>query len=238
MIHNNITSYQNPNLNNNLNTNESAIGIKTTSPLEESVNNKINSERADSKPTDIHLSDRSTRLNALSNEFFKGGLTTVNIDKLVERAYEYGLINQHEFAKLSKSSNVSKTDTAELDEQTKTQSLAEYLAEFSKKILKVNEEADDDKKQQAQLISQSALAARAILVDVEQAKTSETFQQDLQDARENLMTIINSDSFSKMPVKDRTGLTQTVKALDVVQQLSPQRLTNNKVNQYLQVFNR
>lgn len=234
MIHNNLINYQSLNLTNN----ESAIGIKSTSPLEESTVNKTSNEQADKKPADIHLSDRSTRLNALSNEFFKGGLTMVNIDKLVERAYEYGLINQHEFAKLSKSSNVNKTENAELDEQTKTQSLAQYLADFSKKIQKVNEEAEEDKKQQAKVLSDSALAARAILMDVEKAKASESFQQDLQTARDNLKTIIDSESFSKMSVKDRTGLTQSVKALDVVQQLSPQRLTNNKVNQYLQVFNR
>lgn len=233
MIHNNLINYQNLNLTNN----DSTIGVKNTSPLDETLATKVNDEKSDKRPADIHLSDRSTRLNALSNEFFKGGLTAVNIDKLVERAYEYGLINQHEYAKLSKSSNVNKTDTAELDEQSKTQSLAEYLTEFSKKILKVNEDADD-KKQQAQLISESALAAKAIVIDVEKAKTSPTFQQDIQDAKDNLIAIVNSDSFSKMPIKDRTGLTQTVKALDVIQQLSPQRLTNNKVDQYLQVFNR
>lgn len=185
---------------------------------------------------EIYLSNRSTKLNALSKEFFSGDASTINTQKLIQRAFEYGLINQQEYDSL----NGADTQPTGVDKtaqpQNHTTSLASYLTGLIEQLEKAYSDADEEKKQQVNETIDKLNKTKDMLKDVEKAKLTPTFTEDLNASIAALNNIVHSESFMSMPSEDKAGLSQTAKALEIINMLTPQRLTNDKVNQYLKVY--
>jgi len=216
--------------------------LDTVSSAEESLASATTAQDESSTPAgnNLFLSSKAEKINAISTEFFKKGpMTQVDVDKLVERAYEYGLISKADYAHLSKSS--TSDDSPDDIGQTATASLAGFIVDFQQRFnsADVDEESGENQAQEptnTEIEMNKALdSARAILSDVEQAKQEENFQQSLSHAIATLAEVVRSDSFSQLPLDDRVGLSKTVQALEVVDKLTPQKQNNQFINRYLDV---
>ncbi|MFT5755963.1 MAG: hypothetical protein ACI9LM_000675 [Alteromonadaceae bacterium] len=186
----------------------------------------------------LHLSSRAEKLSALSNEFFKSGaLTSADVDSLVERTYEFGFISKAEYLKLSENSVTDEVNTQ--PEKTSTLTLIDYISIFKERLDNLDdqelEQASPEEKESLAAMKKALTSAQSILTDVEQAKLLPTFKTDLQDTITIFKDIIASDAFNTMALDDKVNLTNIAKTLDIVDQLSPQRLNNKKVNQYIDI---
>jgi len=193
---------------------------------------------ADSSQKSVHLSNRAEKLSALSNEFFQGGtLASQDVDALIERTYEYGFISKSEYLKLSENS-ASETVNNQAD-KTSTTSLIDYINEFKERLNNLDEtefeQATPEEKESLTAMKKALDSAQSILSDIEQAKLSPNFKTDLQDTIIIFKDIINSEAFATMELDDKVNLTNVEKTLEIIDTLSPQRLTNKKVNQYIDI---
>jgi len=186
----------------------------------------------------LHLSSRSEKLNALSNEFFKSGsFTSADVNALVERTYELGFISKNEYLKLSENSVPEEIDN-KID-KTSTTTLIDYINEFKERLDKLDdkelEQASPEEKESLGAMKQALNSAKRILSDVEEAKLLPNFKSDLKDTILIFKDIISSQAFNTMALEDKVNLTNITKTLEIVDQLSPQRLNNKKVNQYIDI---
>ena len=186
----------------------------------------------------LHLSSRAEKLNALSNEFFKGSsLTAVDVNSLVERTYELGFISKNEYLKLSENTVSEEVDNR--IEKTSTATLIDYINEFKERLDKLDnevlEQASLEERDSLAAMKKSLDSAQSILSDVEEAKLLPNFKSDLEDTILIFKDIISSQAFNAMALDDKVNLTNITKTLEIVNQLSPQRLNNKKVNQYIDI---
>ncbi|WDE13154.1 hypothetical protein [Thalassomonas haliotis] len=188
----------------------------------------------------LFLSSRAEKVNAISSEFFKkGALTLADVDKLVERAYEYGLISKADYSHLAKTGESEQSQEAET--QTLTASLAGFIENFQQRFNSVDADAQSAEGSPAEPsdteieMNKALTSARTILSDIEQAKKADNFQQSLSHAIATLTEVVQSDSFSQLPLDDRVGLSKTVQALEVVDKLTPQKQNNKFINRYLDI---
>ncbi|NQZ79380.1 MAG: hypothetical protein HRT52_00015 [Colwellia sp.] len=186
----------------------------------------------------LHLSSRAEKLNALSNEFFKGGaLTVIDVNALVERTYELGFISKNDYLKLSENSVSNETDNK--IEKTSSTTLIDYINEFKERLDKLDdkelEQATPEEKESLVAMIKSLNSAQRILSDVEEAKRLPNFKSDLKETILIFKDIISSQAFNTMALDDKVNLTNITKTLEIVDQLSPQRLNNKKVDQYIEI---
>lgn len=193
----------------------------------------------------LYLSSRAQKINALSSEFFSAGaLNFGDVDALKARAYELGLISQDEYAKLTGTDNGSDTDSIALENNTV--SLTQYLADLVNRL--ETDEANDDEdeaseeqesqEEESELITNLIEAleqAKDIIANVEQAKTESDFNEKLQNSLSTLKETIEASPFETLPIDDRVGISKVYQTLEIVDKISPQRLTNDKLNKYLDV---
>ncbi|WDE04063.1 hypothetical protein SG34_022270 [Thalassomonas viridans] len=186
----------------------------------------------------LFLSSRAEKVNAISTEFFnKGVLSSVDIDKLVERAYEYGLISKADYSHLTKPSATE--ESGEVQAETLTASLADFIENFQHRFNSADakeqkkEDSNDEPSKTEIEMNKALSSALNILSDVEQAKKADDFQQSISHAIATLSEVVQSDSFSQLPLDDRVGLSKSVKALETIDKLTPQKQTNQFINRYL-----
>lgn len=179
--------------------------------------------------SEIVVSSRAQKLQALSREFFAGGVNATNISALKERAFEYGLISEGQYNRLA---SVKPSEGTKEAEKT-SQSLADQLNEVDKKIKKRNDALPEDKRQDVSQLSKVLSDAAKILDDPETAITKPDFQADIKASINSLNDIIDSDTFTNLPVSERSIFTNSASALSVIESLAPRNLTNSKLNQYL-----
>lgn len=177
--------------------------------------------------SDIVVSSRAQKLQALSSEFFAGGVTSTDINALKERAYEYGLITQRQFDSLSTSSSVVE------NEDNTTQSLADELYKVKLQIEKRNKEVPEEERQDVSSVTNVLANAATILSDPEEAITNEQFKQQIATSIKELNEIIDSETFGNLPLSERVSITNSAAALSVIESLAPRNLTNDKLNKYL-----
>lgn len=178
--------------------------------------------------SEIVVSNRAQKLKALADEFFAGGLSSANIGALKERAYEYGLISEGQFNRLS----TGATNGLEQSEPT-TQSLAQELEKVSEELAKRNKEVPEDKRQDVSKITSILGRVANILKDPETAITKEQFDKEVEAAIKDLNDIIDSDTFGNLPLKERVTMTNSASALSIIESLAPRAPSNSKLNQYL-----
>lgn len=173
----------------------------------------------------LKLSSRSQKLQAISAEFFSNGnFTQIDTKKLIEKVHEYGLISDKEYQSLGANPLFKKVDK-EADDK-KVVSLVDHLRDVKKAVDKTDTKENKE-------LSIGLTKAITILSDVEKAKSSPTFKQDIQSAMAQLDKLTESDSFKKLDQKYKDAIEGSAAALDVIDKISPKRLSNPFINRYL-----
>lgn len=182
----------------------------------------------------LYLSSKAQKINALSNEFFNGATLNFNdVESLKERAYQLGLISQNEYAKLTNS-------TTKTESEDPTMALTDFIGDLLKRLQsnedEENQDTDNATEQPSEALNAliSALeGAKEIITNIEEAKQESDFKDKLQNTLGLLKETIEAPSFEKVPLDDKVGLSKVYQALEIVDQLTPQRLTNEKLNKYI-----
>lgn len=188
----------------------------------------------------LYLSNRSQKINAISNEFFSGdSLDFTDVEALKERVYQLGLISHNEYAKLTNST--AEVENSSPSNENSTISLTNFLGNLLERLQNDDSEKDPDESTSAEGNESEALSAlikalesaKDIISNVEEAKRETDFKATLQDTLVLLKETIEAPTFEKIPLDDKVGLSKVYQTLTIVDQLSPQRLSNEKVNKYL-----
>ncbi|MDO6425877.1 hypothetical protein Q4489_02585 [Thalassotalea sp. 1_MG-2023] len=196
----------------------------------------------ESSQSHLFLSSKAQKISAIKSEFFSGdGVSFNDIETLKTRAYQLGLINKEEYGRLSNTEFSAEEIQASDDISTK--GIANYITDFLQRleesdagVSKESSDQEDGVESEALIALKSALTnARTIINDVENEKTSPEFKEMLMSTITTLKDTINASAFEKMPVDDNVGLTKVYQTLEIVDRISPQRLTNEKLNQYMSV---
>ena len=207
---------------------------------EKHTENSVKNEEPAAVDNSLYLSSRAQKINAISSEFFSGAeLTFDDVGALKEKLYQFGLISKGEYATLSGSS--AQGTTNEASESTSTTTLTNFLGDFIERLNKDDSDEDtdsDDEVTESETIvalTGALTSAKEILKNVEEQKQQPDFKSSLKDALTLLKETINDESFEKLPLDDKIGLSKVHQALEIVDRLSPQRLNNDKVNQYIKL---
>lgn len=222
--------------------NNSAVAEKHTDEVQ-AITDKyaekpIENERTSDSTNHLFLSSKAQKINAISSEFFSGSeLTFDDVGKLKEKLYQFGLISKGDYEALT--SDTVKESSSEVIEKVSTTILTNFVGDFLDRLNKddADEKPDSDNKvnESETIIALTAAltTAKDILTNVEEQKNKADFKESLQGALAVLKETINDKSFSGLPLDDQIGLSKVYQALEIVDNLSPQRLNNDKVNKYI-----
>ncbi|MGB1197664.1 MAG: hypothetical protein ACPG46_01370 [Thalassotalea sp.] len=189
----------------------------------------------------LYLSTRSQKISALSAEFFSAGaLNFTDVNALTERVYQLGLISKQDYANLTDAELAP--DVLEREKEISSQNLALYIDDFLQRLDESDageeEHFDNDiaeEESETLIALMNALStAKTILTNVETAKKEDDFKESLASSLSILKQTIHADSFEKMPLDDKVGLSKVYQALEIVDKISPQRLSNDKLNRYME----
>jgi len=173
----------------------------------------------------LKLSSRAQKLQAISAEFFShGSFTQVDTKKLIEKVHQYGLISDKEYQSLG-ANPLFKDDDKKSDDK-KVGSLIDHLQDVKKAVDKTDTPENKE-------LSLGISKAITILSDVEKSKLSPTFKQDINSAMLQLEKLSLSDSYKKLDQPYKDAIQGSVAALDVIDKISPKRLSNPFINRYL-----
>ncbi len=211
----------------------SAITSTVSSALQNSVSNTTTDKTSDSSTTtatsdsqvattsDVELSTRAQKIQALSEEFFPGGPDTIVItDAFIERLKEYGLISSDDAQTLTASlgSTTDAESTIPLDTlATEVKSLISYLEE-----------------QQAEEETIDTLnSALAVIENFDSFSSNTTELNTLLNEVDVIQAAASEQGFSQA---QQTTLDDLDTALSIATKLSPDSVTADKVNHYLEVL--
>jgi hypothetical protein len=235
---NNINSYF---TNFNLNSATTSSSEEIDKIIEEHKTSKTSTnETASSIKENLYLSSRAQKIDTISTEFFNNGVISFNdVDALKERAYQLGLISKQEY------SHLTDTELAESDSQLNTNISSQTLASFADNLLQRLDEisnGDSGEDSDTKEISNSLIAfkealitAKDILSDIDSAKDAPDFKKSLASALSLIKETINADSFEIIPLDDKVGISKIYQSLDIVDKIIPERLSNEKVNRYIEI---
>lgn len=235
---NNINSYF---TNFNLNSATTSSSEEIDKIIEEHIASKTSTnETASSIKENLYLSSRAQKIDTISTEFFNNGAISFNdVDALKERAYQLGLISKQEY------SHLTDTELAESDSQLNTNISSQTLASFADNLLQRLDEisnGDSGEDSDTKEISNSLIAfkealitAKDILSDIDSAKDAPDFKKSLASALSLIKETINADSFEIIPLDDKVGISKIYQSLDIVDKIIPERLSNEKVNRYIEI---
>jgi hypothetical protein len=231
---NNINSY---NGNYNINSSSSSSSSEVDKIIEDHKQSSVTTGDVVSNVNEnLYLSSRAKKINAISTEFFNNGAISFNdVDALKERAYQLGLISKQEYAHLNDSGAAVK-DTS-LNEEMSSQTLANFASDFVERLDATDVDATESESESQSLLAlkDAFTAASKILSDVDTAKNSPDFKGSLASTLSTIRETINSDSFEIIPLDDKVAMTKVYQALEIVDKMSESRLSNAKVNRYIQV---
>lgn len=179
----------------------------------------------------LNLSTRSQKLHAISEEFFaQGNFTAIDTTALTQRVHEYGLINDDEYSALASSSWFNKVEDSD-EAKDKQSSLLDHLQSVKNKLDDSGENSEDNDNS---IISEGISHAIAILSDVETAKLSPTFKDDMNNAIAQLSILSESDAFNSLDSAEQDAIENSAAALSLIDTISPQRTSNPFVNRYIE----
>jgi hypothetical protein len=231
---NNINSY---NGNYNINSSSSSSSSEVDKIIEEHKKSSVTTGDAVSNVSEnLYLSSRAKKINAISTEFFNNGAISFNdVDALKERAYQLGLISKQEYAHLNDSGAAVKDIS--LNEEISSQTLANFASDFVERLDATDVDVTESETDSQILLAlkEAFTAASKILSDVDTAKNSPDFKESLAATLSSIRETINSDSFDIIPLDDKVAMTKVYQALEIVDKMSESRLSNAKINRYIQV---
>jgi hypothetical protein len=239
----------------NLNTYSSLANLTSTTVLSSDVTGtsdvdsiiaeyKESTEKSvavDNNQNSLYLSSKSQKINSISKEFFSGNsLDFIDVEKLKERVYQLGLISKDEYSKLTKDS--SSIDANSVANDNSTVGLTNFMGDLITRLQTDDNEntAEESAESEKEAISDSLAifiaalkSAKSIISNVEDAKRETDFKATLHATIATLKTTIEDPTFDKVPLDDKVGLSKVYQTLEIVDQLSPQRLNNEKINKYI-----
>ncbi|PKG81581.1 hypothetical protein CXF85_19195 [Colwellia sp. 75C3] len=224
------------------NFNNSTVSQQNTAEIqaiaEKHAESNVKNEEPASVDNNIYLSSRAQKINAISSEFFSGAqLTFDDVSALKEKLYQFGLISKGDYATLTDVK--ADATSSESDAKTSTTTLTSFLDDFIGRLnaddKDENTENDDVAAESETIIALTAAltTAKKILNNVEEQKLDTDFNSNLKNSLALLKQTINDESFEQLALDDKIGLSKVHQALEIVDRLSPQRLNNDKVNQYI-----
>jgi len=111
--------------------------INSTKEVFEATQTTIAEKTEIPTSSNLSLSTRSQKLNAISSEFFNGkAFSSIDTTKLIDRVYEYGLISKSEYNTLNESTQ--NEGDSEAQESTSTASLQQFIDQFKERMGKVD----------------------------------------------------------------------------------------------------
>ena len=233
---NNINSYADGfTSNSNLSPSNTKVD-KIVEDYKKSSADKLTNNNSD-KNSNLFLSSKAQKINAISNEFFSNsGPSFTDIEQLKERAYQLGLISKEEYAQLTKTELSQEKITSAND--LSTQGIGNYIGDFLIRLEEGSTGNKDDENTNTESTTIEALKAvltkaKEIITDVDKAKSEPKFNESLSNSLSFLKETITAAEFKSLPIDDQVGLTKVYQTLEIVDKLSPKRLTNEKINQYI-----
>lgn len=228
---------------NNISTYSALIntGLTTTNNSEvESIIEQHKASSADKIATtavdqsNLYLSSRAQKINAISQEFFSGDTFNFNdVESLKERVYQLGLISKNQYTALTNSST-----EAGAQSENSTLGLTNFIDNLLER-LQSDDDAQSNESEPAQesealtALIEALEAAKEIISNVDDAKRDTNFKSTLNETLSLLKQTIEAPTFEQIPLDDKVGLTKVYQTLEIVDQLSPQRLNNEKLNKYI-----
>lgn len=182
----------------------------------------------------LYLSSRAKKINAISTEFFSnGGMNFNDVNALKDRAYELGLISKQEYAQLTDTELADK-DTGH-DVEVSSQTLASFAGNFVERLDSAGvDDSDAEQTSKSLLALKEALTtAKTILSDVDTAKNDPDFNESLAATLSLIKDTIDADTFEILPLDDKVGISKVYQALEIIDKISPKRLSNAKVDRYI-----
>ncbi len=230
---NNINSYSG-----NYNINPPTSGTSEVDEIIEAhkKSNNPTDEATSSRKENLYLSSRAKKINAISSEFFNNGAMNFNdVNALKERAYELGLISKQEYAKLT-DTKLADEDT-NLNAEVSSQTLASFAGDFVERLEKAGVDKSDTETDSKSLLAlkEALTTAKVILSDVDMAKKDPGFKESLESTLFSIRETINADTFEILPLDDRAGISRVYQAIEIIDKISHKRLSNAKVDRYIQV---
>ena len=232
---------------NNINSYNSLVNTSSTSTSTSEIDSIIaqhkesTAEQTATVATDqssLYLSSRAQKINALSKEFFSGDtLKFDDVESLKERVYQLGLISKDEYGKLTNTS--SDIDTSSLSNENSSLGLTQYMGDLITRLQSDDNNETSDAESEAQrsetlsILIKALESAKEVISNVEEAKRETDFKASLQASLATLKDTIEDPAFEKIPLDDKVGLTKVYQTLEIVDQLSPQRLNNDRLNKYI-----
>lgn len=210
---------------------------------EHKANSAENQAASTSNDSNLYLSNRAQKINAISKEFFSGDALNFNdVDALKERVYQLGLISKNEYSTLTNSS--SKTENESADSDNQTMSIVNFIGNLLERLQNDDNESNangtkdsatptEEKSASLTALIKALESAKDIISNVEDAKRASDFKTTLQDTLSLLKETIEAPSFEQIPLDDKISLSKVYQTLEIVDQLSPQRLNNDKLNKYM-----
>ena len=228
---------------NNISTYSALIntGLTTTNNSEvESIIEQHKASNADKITTtavdqsNLYLSSRAQKINAISQEFFSGDTFNFNdVESLKERVYQLGLISKNQYTALTNSSTEPSAQS-----ENSTLGLTNFIDNLLER-LQSDDDAQSNESEPAQesealtALIEALEAAKEIISNVDDAKRDTNFKSTLNETLSLLKQTIEAPTFEQIPLDDKVGLTKVYQTLEIVDQLSPQRLNNEKLNKYI-----
>jgi hypothetical protein len=220
--------------------NYSAVAQKDTDEIqaitEKYTEKSIKNEGTSDTTSNLFLSSKAQKINAISSEFFSGAdLTFDDVGKLKEKLYQFGLISKADYTALT--DDTVSGSSHETNEKESTTTLTNFIGDFLERLNAADEKAEGDaevnESETIVALTKALTSGKEILANVEDQKNKVDFKASLQGALALLKETISDKSFSGLPLDDQIGLSKVYQALEIVDHLSPQRLNNDKVNKYI-----
>lgn len=190
------------------------------------------SQTSSTSSDSISLSSRAQKLSALASEFFNGSsMDSIDIDQLVERAYEYGLLSSTQYSSLGGGENVSESGSA-------TDSVVQYIDDLKANLGAFGE---DQMFGEISLIElQEALDnAREVIINVDMTQDNTDLLQTIADSKQILALAFDSEEFSSMSKEDQLTMESVIKTLSVIEDLKPSQTdisaNSSAINAYTDV---
>lgn len=190
-------------------------------------------QQAASDNTDsVSLSTRAQKLNAIASEFLTS--SSIDMDALVERIYEYGLITDTQYSALGGQDETSTAESA-------TDDVVKYIGNLTESLNQLSEDQTFNNITLAEL--QEALSnSKEIILNVSSTEMSASLSQSIADNKLVLAEVYDSEEFAEMSEDDQLTLASVIKTLSVIETLSSYtttststQTTNSLLNSYIDV---
>jgi hypothetical protein len=125
-----------------------------------------------------------------------------------------------------------------------SQTLANFAGSFVKRLDERLDErldgADVDKNdteetsKQLLVLKEALTTAKTLLADIDTAKNAPDFKESLTTTLDSIRETINAGIFDIIPLDDKVGINKVYQALEIIDKISHKRLSNEKVDRYIQ----